>query len=53
MNANGTSINNQKQPANNAPVSLNPSHNINVKNNNPIKKLITIPHPFFSILFAS
>lgn len=44
QNANGTSMNNQMQADNNAPVKLNPNHNIKVKNPKPTKKLnISIP----------
>ena len=44
QNANGTSMNNQIQADNNAPVKLNPNHNIKVKNPKPTKKLnISIP----------
>ena len=49
QNANGTSINNQKQADNNAPVILNPNHNIKVKNPKPTKNPnISIPiHSLF------
>lgn len=42
---NGTSINNQKHAANNAPVTLNPSQSIPHKNAKPIKNPIICP-PF-------